>query len=93
MHFLLVAVYYLKTNLKSIRIPSNVMVENDAFRVCMDLTSVSISSNVKMIGETAFDHCRNLSTITIISTKVELNNPLLSDFRLKTSSLNSLSGK
>ena len=40
-------------------------IQTDAFRNCIGLTSVTISSNVTRIGESAFSGCTSLASVTI----------------------------
>ena len=46
-------------------------INNNAFKNCKNLTSVTIGSNVTKIGSKAFYGCKNLKTIKIKSTKIK----------------------
>lgn len=64
-----------KSCLLAVTIPGSVQnIEDDAFRGCVNLTSVSVADGLRTIGERAFQSCENLgyidfpSTITSIGT-------------------------
>ena len=42
-------------------------IDNNAFGMCVDLTSVEIPETVTIIGQSAFSNCHNLASITIPS--------------------------
>ena len=49
-----------------------VMIDNDAFYSCRDLTSVEIPETVTIIGQSAFGGCTGLTSITIPSNVISI---------------------
>ncbi|MGN0517245.1 MAG: leucine-rich repeat protein [Acutalibacteraceae bacterium] len=56
-------------------IPSSVTsVENGAFEDCINLTSISLSDNLKRIGDCAFAYCKSLKNISIAEGTTRIGN-------------------
>ena len=57
--------YISKEKLAKVVINGGENLENNAFRGCSELTSVTIGNSVTSIGERAFEYCKGLTSITI----------------------------
>lgn len=76
--------------IKEIVIPESVYsIDKEAFSGCTNMTSITLSNNVKVINKFAFDNCRSLCSITIpgslttISEKVFVGCDGLKDIVIK----------
>ena len=71
----IIAYSFSATNIESIKIPSSVkIIEEGAFRHCLNLKTVIIESGCEKIGNQAFAWCENLKDVSLGDGLIEIGN-------------------
>ncbi|MBQ0126101.1 MAG: leucine-rich repeat domain-containing protein [Clostridiales bacterium] len=65
---------YVPSSLKTVVVTDATNIDNEAFRDCSSLTSITIPSSVKSIGDDAFIGCSGLTSITIPDRVASIGN-------------------
>lgn len=81
-----VALFYGRTGLQSIELPSTLTsISSSLFSECTGLTSIVIPNSVITIGDSAFKRCSNLTSITIGSAVTSISTMAFQDCSKVTS--------